>query len=127
MGFRAPRTEITLTFDGYPDLDGLEVRMRSVSVAEYGRLTSGELSDEQTLAAFAGALVSWNLEDDAGEPVPATAAGVGALDSALFTRLLRAWLTGLVSVPPPLPRPSANGSNPEASIPMAPLPGNPPS
>lgn len=127
MGFRAPRTEITLTFDGYPDLDGLEVRIRSVSVADYGRLTSGQMNDAEAMAAFAGALVAWNLEDDAGQPVPATLAGVGSLDSSFFTQLMAAWVRGMTSVPPPLSRPSGSGLNPEASIPMEPLPASPPS
>ena len=74
------------------------------------------------MSRFAGALVSWNLEDEDGEPIPADLAGVLSNDFDLNLELIGAWLDAASGAATPLGRPSTSGSpSLEASLPMDPL------
>lgn len=137
MGFETPRRVLKLAFDD-PELDGLEVKVRSVSLdrylgfADFGRLaelrTRAMTSDDRALVArmfdeFADALVEWNLTED-GEPVPATRQGVRDQDAEFMTTVVLAWITALIGVSAPLDSSSTGGPPSEAlelSIPMEPL------
>jgi hypothetical protein len=122
------------------DLHGLEVSLTGLSVGRMARLTglaaslSGEEPTSAKLAAadelfqeMAACLVSWNLEDAAGNPVPATYEGLADQDVALISGLAVTWMEAAASVDNPLP-PGSNGGPapmPEESIPMAPLSPSP--
>lgn len=111
--------------------DPLLVRMRPMSIGALAMV--GELAElrERKLTAadtarvfelfelFAEHLVSWNLEDEKGEPVPATEGGVKAQDLDFGLMLMFAWLDAVTAVEPPLPAPSSSGAPyPAVSIPM---------
>lgn len=133
MGYRHQSKTFRLAFE---DMPGLEVVMRSVPVGKLmdmagladdfgnGKASTGQVSDLFTM--FADQLVSWNLEDDAGQPVPADLAGVRGLDTDMVMAIFEGWFGELTQAPPPLPKPSAPGPDPlMASLPMEPLPPNP--
>ncbi|HZO70059.1 MAG TPA: hypothetical protein VFB74_34115 [Kribbellaceae bacterium] len=118
--------------------DPLEVRVRPMSIGVLdmvGELT--ELRERKLTAAdikrifelfelFAEHLVSWNLEDDKGEPVPTTVDGVRAQDLDFGLMLMFAWLDAVTGVPAPLAQPSSGGvSYPAVSIPMETLSPSP--
>jgi hypothetical protein len=113
MGFkREPRTYL-LVFDD-PELEGLEVRARSLSV--------GELNDDETtlLENFANALVKWNLEDRDGNPLPATLETLNTYpDIDFINGLARAWIKAVAGVGDELGKDSDSGRpSLEGSIPM---------
>lgn len=139
MGFTPPRRTYLLDFAG-TELDGLEVRTRSVPLGKF--LEMGELAelveDTEVISAahqrqattgmldlFVSALVSWNLQDDDGEDVPTTSAGMASLDPKHVTMMITAWQTAIADVPAPLNQPSTVGERSvEASLPMEPLSEN---
>ena len=119
MGFRhQPRTYL-LTFED-PALEGLEVRARSLSIGELQ-------SDEPVVESFAHALVSWNLEDEDGNPLPATLETLRTYpDIGFINGLTKAWIDAVTGVDDELGKDSTSGETfPEASIPMEPLSPNP--
>jgi len=113
-----------------PDMDGLVVRARSVSLGTVRRIRA--LPDdadalEETLRVFVPALVSWNLRDEDDQPVPATTEALNDLDMDFVSAILAAWMSAVTGeVPDPLERRS-NGGGPslEASIPMEALSASP--
>lgn len=137
MGYRRQPTIYRLLFEEY---EGLEVMARSVSIDEYLKIT--RLADEMTtrpgeeqvkemFAWFAKRLVSWNLEDEDGTPVPATLHGLLGEELPFATAIVMAWVNKVVRVDPTSPPGSSPGASPpdplEASIPMEPVTESPPS
>jgi hypothetical protein len=125
MGFREPST-ITLTFEPGDEYHGLEVRVRGMSIADWFQAAGLDGGDGDGAAAtmkrFYTALVSWNLEDEHGQPVPVGDAP--NRDSRLIRRLNNVWIEALQGVhkADPLPDSSTSGeSSPAPAIPMAPL------
>jgi len=124
VGFREPST-ITLAFEPGDEYHGLEVRMRGMSIANWlqaAGLDGGDGDDAgATMKRFYDALVSWNLEDDHGQPVPVTDAP--NRDSRMIRRLNNAWIEHLQGVRKndPLPETSpSGGTSPAPPIPMTP-------
>lgn len=128
MGFKVKRKVYKLVFQD-PDMDGLVVLARSVPLgklldasADSGAGADAEVGAKQTrgmFELFAGALVSWNLEEEDGTPVPATLDGVLGQDAEFVRGLIEAWSEALTSVPGPLGKPSTSGgTSPELAIPM---------
>lgn len=138
MGYRRQRPTYHLVFAD-EEYAGLEVKVRSGSVKTYRAIASlagHEFSDPpspEDLArqaaldeAFVSVLVSWNVEDDDGQPVPATLAGLESLDLPFVLAIVLAWMEAVAGgVGGPLPQPSADGRAPSivASLPMELLPG----
>lgn len=131
-GYRRAHKVYKLVFAD-PDMDGLVVRVRSIRIGELRELiTLAQLDLDHVSAAdadkvgrmfevFADALISWNVEDDQGEPVPATLAGVSTQDGDFILLIVREWLN-IFTVAGPL----GNGSSPggrslEESLAMEPL------
>lgn len=133
MGFRKKTTPIVLTFAGDPDLDGLEIHLRGKNLREYLEIIGLTESDidgpalVRQLEEFAKSLISWNLEEEDGTPVPATRDAVFALDKDMALKIATRWFQRLEGqVDAPLPDSSPNGEqSPAASIPMAPLSDHP--
>lgn len=100
---KIPARNVKLTFDQYPEI---EIYAGSISVAEAIELDLDETSTEARFQKFAGALRSWNLEDDAGQPIPTTYEGVRSIDVAFALEVVRAWISALTAVSGPLDRPS---------------------
>jgi hypothetical protein len=136
MGFPAVRTYV-LDFTDHPDLDGLEVRVRSVTVATYLDILgepdglSRVQASEASIQRLADALVSWNIEDDSTDPptpIPPTFEGMKRVDANVMTQVVIAFSRAVAGVPDPLDRPSTDGAGSEEaelSIPMEPLSPSP--
>ena len=116
MGFRREPKTFLLVFDD-PDLAGLEVRARSLSI--------GELEDDdlQVYESFAAALVSWNLEDEDGNSLPATLETVRSYpDVGFMNALASAWIKAVTGVDDDLGKDSDSGRRYlEESLTMEPL------
>src|SRR5690349_1218841 len=111
MGYKHSPKVYRLAFDDY---EGLEVRARSVSLDEFlslveiaGKTDPDDL--ERMFRGFADALVSWNLEDEDGTPVPATYEGIKGQDLDLILDIIGGWQDAIGSVPAPLAKPSDDG------------------
>jgi hypothetical protein len=125
MGFRPPRKIYALDFTG-TEFEGLEVKMRGVTVGE--ELEQDALKGKDGFGRYifeltAKLLVEWNVEDDEGKPVPATLEGVCSQDGTMIMAIINALQAAVSGVPDPLPQSSPSGGpSPEVSaIPMEPL------
>lgn len=136
-GFRPKRKIYKLVFKTQ-DMAGLEVAMRPVSIESMMKMLkvadaakSDSVSADEVGALFrrfSSALEHWNVEDDAGEPVPATYEGVATQDLDFVMAVFEAWFEAVMDVDPTSPGGSpSGGTSPEASLPMAPLSPSPPS
>lgn len=120
MGFRTAKKTITLRFEE-PELEGLEIRAASATVGEvidYTHMAEAiekANNDEKVdsfsnlLDLFATKLIGWNLEEENGDPIPATREGLRSLDLELARDIAKAWLQGVIGVSTPLPKPSTTG------------------
>ncbi len=99
-----------------------KVRFREFTTIEELEQKSRDLAD-----IVAKHLVSWNLEDRAGKPVPCTTKGILGQQDDLLPALVSAYVQAVTGVPGPLGR-SSDGGQPSdlaASIPMEPLSESP--
>lgn len=133
MGFKRERKTYKLQFEG--ELAGLVVRARSLPLGafmELGKLLDTEagvsagaedMGKVDTLFhTFAGALISWNLEDDDDQPVPPTAEGLYTQDLEFCVSVITAYMQAVSGVSASLGKESPAGEpSLAASIPMEPL------
>lgn len=128
MPYTVKRKILNLQFAD-EELEGLEVRAHSVSM---GKLL--EVADQATAAReggvglaevrdllemFAGALVSWNAQDEDEQAIPATREGLLDQEVDWTIGIMLAWFDAMVSLPGPLVQRSTSGARfPEVSIPM---------
>jgi hypothetical protein len=105
MGFKVGRT-FELAFEG-TDLDGAKVTLRSASIGT--NLELGTCSVERECEILAEHLISWNLEEEDGKPLPATLEGVTLLEVAVKNLILREWLKATRGVTAPLDKRSPDG------------------
>jgi hypothetical protein len=125
MGYRVKRKILNLRFED-PDYAGFECRAHSTSVEKVLDLADqaeaarrGSIEVAELIAAFGDALISWNLEDDEGRPVPATTEGVRRADLVWILPVILAWVDAMVNVSAGLGKDSTSGQRfPEVSIPM---------
>lgn len=138
-GYQRKRKVYKLIFAD-EEMNGLEVRCTSVSIDTMMRLTAlaglaskslAEYSVEDlenvnlVFEVFAEALISWNLEDEDGSPVPATLEGVKAQDIDFLNVIITAWMERVAGISGPLAPASTVGSRSlEASMPMETLSPN---
>ena len=130
MGYVRDRKIYKLVFAD-PEFDGLEVRARGLTTAELLEMqalepTGNEAEDatklERQLQLFAGKLVSWNLEEPEGVPVPTTLDGVKTQELDFIMQVIDAWMRAVMGIAAPLGPPSnSGGTSLEASLPMEPL------
>lgn len=131
MGYRPKRKTYRLRFAD-PEMKGLVVEASSVPVGTFkdiikllGTIETTE-DDAEAVARlfemFADALVTWNLEDDSGEPVPTTVEGIDSQDFDFMLAVIMSWVSSVGDVPAPLEQ-TSNGGGPSlvASLPMEPL------
>ena len=133
MGYTPKRTLYKLDFSR-TEHAGLEVTTRSASLetllevlaladlAEARGLEAVVKQFQAAIALFAGVLVSWNVETDDGDPVPATAEGLQSQEPEFVLSVMTMWATEMTKAPPDLPSASSDGAALEASIPMSPSP-----
>jgi hypothetical protein len=131
MGFRPEPTIYNIGFEGTA-LDGLKVRMSCCTLGEYNEMqravfAGGEPDEEgnvrltpellqandRIVELFLNHLVSWNLEDIAGRPVPTTREGLDLQERTMVGQLISAWQTAMVEIPKPPSSPSNNGATSE--------------
>jgi len=96
MGFRSGSDDGGLRIrklvfeDG--EMEGLEVRVRGITVSEYLELDT--YADQIEL--FAKRLVEWNWEHGDGTPVPPTRAGIDGLDQTDVRTVVTEWFARVV-------------------------------
>jgi hypothetical protein len=135
MGYRKTVRKIEVSLKGHKvygqDAEHPVAYARGKSLQEYLNLL-GYAETEQDgeeanglvrqLEAFGDALVSWNLEDEDGTPVPCTREGLFSIDNDLALALATEWierLGGKVDEASPLDGTSPSGELSQvASIPM---------
>ncbi len=136
MGFKKESTVFKLEFED-PAYSGLEVLAKSVPTGDFldlmdaaarMDLTNKNFSPDDLKAVkiliegFAKALVSWNLEDEDDEPVPANVQGVRDQELPFLLPIVTSWMDAVAGVSPDLGKESSSGeTSPEVAIPMAPL------
>ena len=143
-GYRREPTTVKLRFED-PEMAGLVVRMRSLSIGAYLELaelaggvegTPASVGEQlqmvhKLFAAFASSLLEWNLEEDGPTgtyPVPPTLEGVKSQDLPFVLLILQEWMGAMAGPDRPLPAGSPSGGpSPELSIPMEPLSASRPS
>lgn len=121
MAFKVVRTIYTLAFED-PDYAGMEVKTKSLSVGEMIKasalmaLSDDSLPAEQKLAhmgeafdLFSKALLSWNLEEEDGTPVPCTRDGMDTLEMPMISGLITAWVKAAAGASDPLNNDSTSG------------------
>ena len=121
MGYRAKRKKIHLKFEG--DYEGLEVTAHGLTLGQYLEITGlGEVDVSAVtdqMKRFAESLISWNLEDEDCQPIPAIPEAVYAQDQDFMFHILGAWMDGMAGVSAPLEQTSPAGEQSLVeSIPM---------
>ena len=133
-GYTRKRRVYRLRFED-EELDGLVVKVRSASVGrllEFMRYLAGISNDDLTaedverfanlFEMFAEVLVEWNVQDEDGEPVPATLEGVRTQDADFVMGIMRVWFQAVTTAPAPLPATSSDGGpSVVPPLPMEPL------
>lgn len=133
MGYKRVKKVYNLQFAD-PDMEGLEVRAHSMPLGELMQLADGIDNIEKAsiddvdalLSTFADVLVSWNLEDDDDQPIPASLDGLKGQDQEFVFSIVMSYVNAVSGVSAPLPQTSPGGEpSLAASIPMdvsSPLP-----
>jgi hypothetical protein len=137
VGISPEPTHYKLTFE-QPALAGLEIttgpmsinqamRLDEIWAAPAGTLAENAAQTREAIGIFADVLLSWNLDDPGGEPVPPTAEAMLAYrDQRVIMTILTEWRQAAIGVSGPLERPSPNGSGIlEDSLPMEALSPSP--
>lgn len=133
---RKPKT-YTLKFEDYP---GLQVVMKGLSIDGFmsmarqassvsgldlsapdgQKISDGLAAVDGLFSRFAASLLSWNLDDEKGEPVPADLDGVTSQDFDFILEVTLAWMDAIAAVDP-TSRPAASEpvSSPESGLQLA--------
>lgn len=105
MAFQRKRKVYKLDFEE-TEYEGLEVRVGGLTTGEYldlialsGPTEEGDGEAESMLRMFAEHLVSWNLTDEEGQPVPTTFDGLRTNDFSMNSFMINAWTDAMTSVP----------------------------
>jgi hypothetical protein len=133
MGYKVKKKLYKLIFAD-EDMAGLEVVMTSVPMGDLlalqqidPKVAATDPAQFRTLMEiFAGAMLSWNLEDADDQPIPITADDILAQDIDFIMAIISAWTSAISGVSAPLDGGSTSGGNSlEASMPMEPSSPNP--
>lgn len=115
MGYRREARIYKLNFAD-PEFHGLEVRAKSCPTGVFLEMSTlheiqipikpaDEAKVYRLFDHFSKALVSWNLEDDAGSPVPADLHGIYTQDLEFILAIMLAWMDAVGGVSTPFPNP----------------------
>lgn len=111
MGYK--KIPVIHTVTDVPGEEGLVVRLKSISFGKVRRLMrltdEDESSMDEIVNLFLGALVSWNLEDEDGQPVPTTLEGIEDQDFAFIMKVVHVWLDRLTGPSEELGKGSSGG------------------
>lgn len=108
MGYRPKRRIYSLDFTG-TDYEGLQASVRGMTVGEELELDGVEMDGDLIVKTLVKRLVSWNVEDEHGQPVPTTFEGVCTQDGAMVLAIINALRQASSGVPAPLPQSSPTG------------------
>lgn len=138
MGFRAPKSKVTLKFAA-EEFAGFEVVMRRMTFEDALLFDDGDLRQLRIAVgrnevpkeqlddrirtmhgALSEAIQSWNLEDDEGNELPVAVATIRAQEIDFFWTLVYAWIASMtLSVSDDTKARSSDGKpSEELSIPM---------
>src|SRR5829696_3403980 len=91
-----------------PQYEGLEIKVRSIPIRELTDLMTLDTESEDPqvrassikmmMAAFTDALVSWNMADENGDPLPTTLEYVESEDSDFIMMCISAWMRAITTV-----------------------------
>jgi len=111
MGYKLPKRTALVEFDEGHEYHGLRIELRlDIPMGLAFSFDREDVTVEQRLREFAAAtLLGWNLEDDDGNPIPATADAFMQQPFAMGILLFEKWREATTGVPAPLVEPSANG------------------
>ena len=119
-GFKPRAKTYKLTFEDDDDLNGLEVTMGTVTLGQYNEMLRAGLissvtadvldANDHLLDIFAERIVSWNLLDARGKPVPRTPEAVRNQERHVITAIISAWQLRIVGVDPTLNGESGSGA-----------------
>jgi len=115
------------------DYAGLEVKVSSIPVGELAEVlelsqSADAASALELIARLAGKLKGWNIQDDDGNPVPATLEGLKSLDLGEMGEIVAKWVAAMTKVSDELGKGSTPGETPppaEVSLPMEVLSASP--
>jgi hypothetical protein len=127
MGYTRKPKIYNLVFGPESDYDGLEVNVTSMPVGEL--MDIAELQEKaggddleaitKLLEQFASHLKGWNLEEEDGNPVPATFEGLRGQDLEFVLALISHWTEAIASVAQDLGKGSkSGGTSVEERLPM---------
>jgi hypothetical protein len=118
VGSRRNPTLYKLVFGDDTDDPGLEITLRSMSIKRLKELRSrnsgdGDETEAEVVtwvcATIAQQLVSWNREDEKGDPVPATLESLEDEEPKLIYAISAKWQEAMAGVPAPLESGSPSG------------------
>jgi hypothetical protein len=126
-GYKRKSKNYVLAFED-PEMDGLEVKVKSLSVGKVreflAKSRANEVDVDGTFDDFEKALLSWNLLDDDDQPVPTNREGIDGQDVDFIMAIVTAWMETITGVPDADPLDGrSNSGEPSlvASLPMVPL------
>jgi hypothetical protein len=126
-GYKRKSKNYVLAFED-PEMDGLEVKVKSLSVGKVreflAKSRANEVDVDGTFDDFEKALLSWNLLDDDDQPVPTNREGIDGQDVDFIMAIVTAWMETITGVPDADPLGGrSNSGEPSlvASLPMVPL------
>ncbi len=107
MGYKRERRTYIMEFTD-PEYEGLEIKVRSIPIRELTHLMTLDPESEDPkvrvssinmlMSAFAEALVSWNMTDEAGDPLPATLEYIESEDSEFVLTCIAQWMATMSRV-----------------------------
>lgn len=117
MGSRRNPKQYKITFAENTDYAGLEVTLRSLSIAQIEASRAADQEEGETISEaitrhcrlVAGRIVSWNREDEDGTPVPPTLESLREEEPDLILAIVGKWTGAIVGVSAPLDESSNSG------------------
>ncbi|WNI19176.1 hypothetical protein [Actinacidiphila sp. ITFR-21] len=116
MGARRSPTLYKLTFDETTDEPGLEITLRSMSIKRLKEMRAHDVSQDtegEAVEFLAGLIaqqiVSWNREDENGQPMPPTLESLEEEEPKLIYAISAKWQEAMAGVSAPLGEGSNSG------------------
>lgn len=115
MGYKRNRKLYKLVFDQDTDYPGLEVVVGTVSMGQLITMRTGKKNDDgkdgvlASVELLADRMISWNLEDEEGQPVPTTLEAILSEDDDMVLNIISRWTDAISGVKAPLQQSSPSG------------------
>ena len=125
MGYKRNPKIYKLVFGDDTDYAGLEVQVKTITMGQLLAMRSGTSGDEDkdnirvSVELLAERIVSWNLEDEKGQPVPPTLDAILEEDDDFIFAIINRWTDAVSGVKAPLQQSSPSGEpSPVELVPM---------